>query len=39
VRRRNGTIDYEVVLARVTSYGALSLLAVALGALIGFAIP
>jgi hypothetical protein len=39
VRRRNGTIDYDVVFARITSYGGLSLLAVALGALIGFAIP
>ena len=39
VRRRNGSIDYDVVLARVTSYGAFSMLAIALGALIGFVIP
>ena len=39
VRRRNGSIDYDVVLARVTSYGAFSMLAIALGALIGFAVP
>jgi hypothetical protein len=39
VRRRNGSIDYDVVLARVTSYGAFSMLAIALGALIGFVVP
>jgi hypothetical protein len=39
MRRRNGSIDYDVVLARVTSYGAFSMLAIALGALIGFVIP
>ena len=39
VRRRNGSIDYDVVVARVTSYGAFSMLAIALGALIGFVIP
>ena len=39
VRRRNGSIDYDVLVARVTSYGAFSLLAIALGALIGFGLP
>jgi hypothetical protein len=39
VRRRNGSIDYDVVVARVTSYGAFSMLAIALGALIGFVVP
>ena len=39
VRRRNGSIDYDVLVARVTSYGAFSLLAIALGALIGFVVP
>jgi len=39
VRRRNGSIDYDVVLARVTSYGAFSMLAIALGALIGYVVP
>jgi len=39
VRRRNGSIDYDVVLARVMSYGAFSLFAIAVGALIGFAVP
>ena len=39
VRRRNGSIDYDVVVARVTSYGAFSMLAISLGALIGFVIP
>ena len=39
VRRRTGSIDYDVVLARVTSYGGFSLLAIAVGALIGFAVP
>ena len=32
-------MDYDVVLARVTSYGAFSMLAIALGALIGYVVP
>ena len=39
VRRRDGSIDYSVVLARVTSFGAFSLVAIALGALVGFVVP
>ena len=39
VRRRNGSIDYDVLVARVTSYGAFSLFAIAFGALIGFVVP
>ena len=39
VRRRDGSIDYGVVLARVTSFGAFSLVAIALGALVGFVVP
>ena len=36
---RNGSIDYDVLVARVTSYGAFSLFAIAFGALIGFVVP
>ncbi len=39
MRRRNGSIDYDVLVARVTSYGAFSLFAIAFGALIGFVVP